>query len=70
MKAYREANKDKIAERMKAYYEANKDKMAERMKAYYEAKKKAWENLSYEKQLELLYKRSKEILDEVIVEDK
>ena len=38
-KAYREANKDKIAERGKAYYEANKDKIAERGKAYREANK-------------------------------
>jgi hypothetical protein len=49
-KAYREANKDKIAEQKKAYYEANKDKIkayreankdkiAEQKKAYYEANK-------------------------------
>ena len=38
-KAYYEANKEKIAERMKAYKAANKDKIAERMKAYYEVNK-------------------------------
>jgi hypothetical protein len=49
-KAYREANKDKIAEQkkayyeankeyFKAYYEANKDKIAEQNKAYREANK-------------------------------
>jgi hypothetical protein len=49
-KAYREANKDKIAEQKKAYYEANKeyfkayreankDKIAEQKKTYYEANK-------------------------------
>jgi hypothetical protein len=38
-KAYREANKDKIAEQKKAYYEANKDKIAKYHKAYREANK-------------------------------
>ena len=32
-KAYREANKDKVAEYQKAYYEANKDKVAAQRKA-------------------------------------
>ena len=36
-KAYREANKDKLAAYQKAYYEANKDKLAAYQKAYYEA---------------------------------
>ena len=36
-KAYREANKDKIAEYQKAYREANREKLAEYQKAYYEA---------------------------------
>ena len=36
-KAYREANKEKIAERFKSYYEANKEKIVERAKSYYEA---------------------------------
>ena len=38
-KAYREANKDKFSARNKAYYEANKEKVAVRYKAYYEANK-------------------------------
>jgi phage host-nuclease inhibitor protein Gam len=38
-KAYREANKEKIAECDKAYREANKEKIAERYKAYCEANK-------------------------------
>ena len=38
-KAYNEANKEKIAERNKAYHEANKEKIAEKKKAYYEANK-------------------------------
>ena len=37
--AYREANKDKIAEYQAAYYEANKDKIAAQQAAYYEANK-------------------------------
>jgi len=51
-KAYREANKEAIAERrkawyqankeaIKAYYEANKEAVVERSKAYYEANKEA-----------------------------
>lgn len=48
-KAYREANKDKIAERNKAYYEANKDKIAEQKKAYREANKKYFK--AYKKEL-------------------
>ena len=39
-KAYREANKNKIAEKNKAYREANKDELAEKHKAYREANKK------------------------------
>ena len=39
-KAYREANKEKIAERQRAYQEANKEKLAEQRKAYREANKK------------------------------
>ena len=61
LKAYREANKDKIAEQMKAYREANKDKIAEQMKAYREARKKEWESLSDEEQLELMNRKAKEI---------
>ena len=38
-KAYKEANKGKYAEWSKAYYEANKDKIDEWNKAYYEANK-------------------------------
>jgi hypothetical protein len=57
-KAYREANKDKIAEQKKAYYEANKDKI----KAYREAKRKMWESLSDEEQLRLMNEKAKEIL--------
>jgi len=37
-RAYREANKDKIAKYKKAYYEANKDKLDEYKKAYHKAK--------------------------------
>src|SRR4030043_956285 len=36
---YREANKDRVAERQRRYYEANKDKVAERQRRYYEANK-------------------------------
>jgi hypothetical protein len=39
IKAYREANKEKILESVKAYREANKDKIAKRKKAYNEANK-------------------------------
>ena len=40
-RAYREANRDKVAERKRAYYEANRDKLAEYQRAYREAKKRA-----------------------------
>ena len=36
-KAYREANREKIAEYQKAYREANREKIAERQKAHREA---------------------------------
>ena len=39
VKAYYEANKEKIAERYKAYQQANKDKIAKRNKAYQQTKK-------------------------------
>ena len=39
VKAYYEANKEKIAERHKAYRQANKDKIAKRNKAYQQTKK-------------------------------
>ncbi len=39
MKAYYQANKDKIAERRKAHYQANKDKVLEAAKAYRQANK-------------------------------
>ena len=39
VKAYRQANKEKITEKNKAYYEANKDKIAERSKTYRQANK-------------------------------
>jgi hypothetical protein len=68
-KAYREANKDKIAEQNKAYYEANKDKFKayyeankDKIKAYYEARRKMWESLSNEEQLRLMNEKTKEIL--------
>ena len=38
-KAYREANREKIAEYGRAYYEANKEKRKARSKAYYETNK-------------------------------
>ena len=38
-KAYREANKEKIAEQKKRYRENNKEKVAEQKKAHYEANK-------------------------------
>jgi len=38
-KAYRAANKEKVAQRAKAYQQANKDKIAQRKKAYREANK-------------------------------
>ena len=38
-KTYREANKEKVAERQKAHYEANKEKILEQQKAYNEANK-------------------------------
>ena len=37
--AYREANKEKIADYQAAYYEANKEKIADYQAAYYEANK-------------------------------
>ena len=37
--AYREANKDSIAEKQRAYYEANKDSIAKKQRAYREANK-------------------------------
>ncbi len=39
IKAYNEANKEKIAEQKKAYHEANKEKIAAQSKAYHEANK-------------------------------
>ena len=39
-KAWREANKEKIAKQSKAYYKANKEKLADTYKAYYEANKR------------------------------
>jgi len=39
MKAYYQANKEKICERNKAYNQANKEKIAEYHKAYYQANK-------------------------------
>ena len=38
-KTYREANKEKVAERQKAHYEANKEKILEQQKAYNETNK-------------------------------
>lgn len=38
-KAWREANREKLASRRKAYYEANKEKAASQVKAYREANK-------------------------------
>ena len=52
VKAYREANKEKIAEQYKAYREANKEKIAEQCKAYREANKekmKAYREANKEK---------------------
>jgi hypothetical protein len=55
-KAYREANKEKIAERGKAYRKENKDKITEQKKAHYRANKdkilkqrKAYEEANKEK---------------------
>ena len=39
MLAYREANKERVAEKNRAYYEANKERLVERQRAYYEANK-------------------------------
>ncbi|MBR2697460.1 MAG: helix-turn-helix domain-containing protein, partial [Clostridia bacterium] len=36
-RAYREANREKIAEAQRAYREANREKIAEAQRAYYEA---------------------------------
>ena len=36
-RAYREANRDKVAAQKRAYYEANRDKVAAQQRAYYEA---------------------------------
>jgi len=49
VKAYYEANKKKIVERIKAYNEANKEKIAEQKKAYNEANKEkiAAQNKAY-----------------------
>ena len=51
MKAYREANKEKIAAQQKAYKEANREKIAAQQKAYREANKEkelAWQKSWYE----------------------
>ena len=40
--AYREANKEKIADYQAAYYEANKEKIADYQAAYYEANREKW----------------------------
>lgn len=54
-KAWREANKDKVASRNKNYREAHKEKIAEYKRAYYQANKekigaknKAWEEANKE----------------------
>jgi hypothetical protein len=55
VKAYREANKDKIAEKKKAYYKANKENHADRSKAYRESNKEKiaeWHKAYYEKNKE------------------
>ena len=39
MKAWREANKDKVAKNGKKYYESNKEKILEKKKEYYESNK-------------------------------
>ncbi len=52
VKAYGEANKDRIKARSKAYHEANKDKVNTKKKAYYEAnkdRKKAYREANKEK---------------------
>ncbi len=52
MKAYNEANKDRIREQKKAYNEANKEQKKERNKEYYEAnkeKRKAYNEANKEK---------------------
>ena len=40
-KAYRQANKEAIAERMRGWYQANKEAIAEKHKAYYQANKES-----------------------------
>ena len=63
-KKYRQENPDKEKENCKKYYWENKDKIKESMKDRYFTIKKYWENLSEKKQLELMYKRSQEILND------
>ena len=46
VKAYREANKEAIAEQKKAYREANKEAVLEYQKAYYEANKDYYNHIS------------------------
>ena len=58
-RAYREANREEIAERDRAYYEANYEKILEQKRAYYEAnrdeiaeRRRAYREVNYEKILE------------------
>src|SRR3990172_564968 len=38
-RAYRKANKERLAEQQRAYYQANKERLAEKQRAYYQANK-------------------------------
>ena len=40
-RAYREANREKVAEYKRAYREANREKVAAQQRAYYEARRRA-----------------------------
>ena len=69
MKAYRQANKEKIKIQRKAYYEANKEKFNSNSKPYTEAKKekkkaynKAYKEANKEK-LKAYYENNKEKID-------
>ena len=51
-RAYREANREKIADQQRAYYEANREKIADQQRAYREARR--WAGLSQEAVAEAL----------------
>ena len=59
MKAWREANKDKVAKNGKKYYESNKEKILEKKKEYYESNKEQISETRREKYVANKDKRKK-----------